>query len=41
MKERKEELLKLVNNDVVLTRTIEEMVILEERLDYLKTLCLE
>ena len=38
MKERKEELIKLVNNDVVLTRTIEEMVILEERLDYLKTL---
>ena len=35
---RKTELLKLVNNDIVLTKAIEEMVILEERLEYLKSL---
>lgn len=38
MNDRKKELLKLVNNDIVLTKAIEEMVILEERLDYLKSL---
>ena len=38
MNDRKTELLKLVNNDIVLTKAIEEMVILEERLDYLKSL---
>ena len=38
MNDRRKELLKLVNNDIVLTKAIEEMVILEERLDYLKSL---
>ena len=38
MNDRKKELLKLVNNDIVLTKAIEEMVILEKRLDYLKSL---
>lgn len=38
MTERKEELYKLVNNDIVLTRTIDEMVLLEERMSELREL---
>lgn len=35
---RKEELLKLINNDITYTPLINEMVYLEEQLDYLRNL---